>query len=220
MGRTERYIPALRFGWLTPVYDPLFRWVFRENAFRRYLIEQASIQPGMRLLDLGCGTATLTILAKQRHPEADVVGIDGDPNVLAIARAKVAQSGENIRLDLGMADQLPYADGSFDQVLSSLVFHHLNKNRKQGAFQEAYRVIQPGGELIFLDIGPPHTPWTRFISKFMGRMEEVFDNLQGALPGMMQLAGFRSIKERGRWAMLFGTIVFIQASKPGKKDGL
>jgi SAM-dependent methyltransferase len=119
-----------------------------------------------------------------------------------------------------MADQLPYADGSFDQVLSSLVFHHLNKNRKQGAFQEAYRVLQPGGELIFLDIGPPHTPWTRFISKFMGRMEEASDNIQGALPGMMRLAGFRSIKERGRWAMIFGTIVFIQASKPGKKEGL
>jgi hypothetical protein len=43
MEKTDRYIPALRFDWLTPVYDPLFRWVFREDAFRRYLIEQASI---------------------------------------------------------------------------------------------------------------------------------------------------------------------------------
>jgi ubiquinone/menaquinone biosynthesis C-methylase UbiE len=214
MERAERYIPALRFGWLTPAYDPLFRWVFREDAFRRYLIGLASIQPGMRLLDLGCGTATLTILVKQLHPEADLVGIDGDLNVLAVARAKAAQSGENIRLDHGMADQLPYADRSFDRVLSSLVFHHLNKGAKQRALQEVYRVLRPGGELIFMDIGPPHTPWTRFISKFMRRMEEASDNIQGALPGMMQLAGFNPIHEKARWGMIFGTLVFIQARKP------
>jgi len=221
MDKTERYIPALRFGWLTPVYDPLFRWVFREEAFRRHMIEQASIQPGMRLLDLGCGTATLTILVKQLHPGVDVVGIDGDPNVLAIARAKVWKSGENVTLDQGMVDQLPYADRSFDRILSSLVFHHLNKDSKQRTFQEISRVLRPGGELIIVDIGPPHTPWTRLISKFMARLEEASDNIQGALPGMLQSAGFRPINEKARWAMIFGTIVFIQASKPGKEeDGL
>jgi ubiquinone/menaquinone biosynthesis C-methylase UbiE len=220
MDKTARYIPALRFDWLTPVYDPLFRWVFREEAFRRYLIEQAAIQPGMRLLDLGCGTATLTILVKQLHPTVDVVGIDGDPNVLAIARAKVGHSGENITLDLGMADQLPFADRSFDRVLSSLVFHHLNKDSKQRAFQEIYRVLRPGGELNIVDIGPPHTPWTHLISKFMARVEEASDNIQGALPGMLQSAGFSPINEGGRWAMIFGTIIFIQASKSGKKDSL
>ena len=214
MDKSERYIPALRFEFLTPVYDPLFRWVFKEEAFRRYLIEQASIQPGMRLLDLGCGTATLTILVKQLHPTVDVVGIDGDPNVLAIARAKVRQSEENITLDHGMADHLPYADRTFDRVLSSLVFHHLNKDSKQRAFQEVHRVLRPGGEFIIADIGPPHTPWTRFISMFMAHLEEASENLQGALPGMLQSAGFNPINERGRWAMIFGTLVFTQASKP------
>lgn len=216
MEKTERYIPALRFGWLTPAYDPLFRWVFKEEAFRRNLIEQASIQPGMRLLDLGCGTATLTILVKQLYPAVDVVGIDGDPNVLAIARAKVQESGENISLDHGMADQLPYADCSFNRVLSSLVFHHLSKESKQLAFQEVYRVLKPGGELDIVDIGPPHTYWTRFISKFMARLEETSDNIQGLLPDMMRLAGFSPITERARWAMIFGTIIFIQSSKPKK----
>jgi len=213
MDKSARYIPALRFSWLTPVYDPLFRWVFREKTFRRNLITLASIQPGMRLLDLGCGTATLTILVKQLHPTVDVVGIDGDPDVLAIARAKVQRTGEDIALDHGMADQLPYADRSFDRVLSSLVFHHLNKHSKQRAFQEIFRVLRPGGKLIFVDIGPPHTPWTRLISRFIARLEETSDNIQGTLPGMLLSVGFCPINERGRWAMIFGTLVFTQASK-------
>ena len=95
----------------------------------------------MRVLDLGCGTGTLTIMIKQAHPEAEVVGLDGDPAVLEIARTKAMQAGVKISLDHGMAFHPPYQDNSFDRVLSSLVIHHLTTENKQRAMHEIYRIL-------------------------------------------------------------------------------
>src|SRR3972149_904967 len=131
MARREKYIPALGHDWLTPLYDPLLRWVMREETFKRRLIAQADIQPGQRVLDLGCGTATLTILIKQVHPDSEVIGVDADVKVLDIGRAKASKAGVDITLDHGMAFQLPYPDRSFDRVLSSLVLHHLTREDKR-----------------------------------------------------------------------------------------
>jgi SAM-dependent methyltransferase len=78
MSEHNRYIPALSFRWLTPLYDPLLRWGMREKTFKRRLITQANIQPGQRVLDLGCGTGTLTILVKLLYPDANVVGLEGE----------------------------------------------------------------------------------------------------------------------------------------------
>lgn len=78
----KNYIPALRYGWFTPFYDLLMQWFMRESTFKRCLVVQAKIEKGYRLLDIGCGTATLTILIKKVHPEADITGLDGDPKIL------------------------------------------------------------------------------------------------------------------------------------------
>ncbi|MEK6588935.1 MAG: methyltransferase domain-containing protein, partial [Chloroflexota bacterium] len=139
----------------------------REDQFKRHLIRQAQIEPGHRVLDLGCGTATLTILIKQTHPQSEVVGLDGDPKVLAIARAKAAKAGVAITLDHGMAFQMPYPENTFDRVLSSLVLHHLTTETKQHALREVFRVLGPGGELHVVDVGKPHTVWARFVSRIL-----------------------------------------------------
>src|SRR6266498_4216430 len=107
----KRYIPALGFRWLTPLYDPLLKWIMREETFKRKLISQANIQSGMKVLDLGCGTGTLTLMIKRAHPKADVSGLDGDPQVLDIARDK--SRGTDIRWDEGLASSLPYPDSTF-----------------------------------------------------------------------------------------------------------
>ncbi len=72
------YIPALKYDWLTPLYDPLLRWTIRESTFKNHLMQQAWIESGHRVLDLGCGTATLTLLIKRKQSEAEVVELDGD----------------------------------------------------------------------------------------------------------------------------------------------
>lgn len=214
MSKTAKYIPALSIDWLTPFYDPLLRWGMREESFKRQLIHQANIQSGQRVLDLGCGTGTLTILIKQSAPEAEVVGLDGDPKVLEIARSKAAKAGVNLRLDSGMAYQLPYPEGSFDRVLSSLVFHHLVRKDKQRTMGEVFRVLQPGGEFHLVDFGKPRGLYGSLLSPFMKRLEEASDNISGLLPVMMRGAGFMHVEEAAYYTMIFGTLTSVRASKP------
>ena len=80
------YVRALRFPWLTRFYDRLIQATLKEEAFKRRLIEQADLRPGQRVLDVGCGTGTLTVMLQQSEPSAEVVGLDGDSETLAIAR--------------------------------------------------------------------------------------------------------------------------------------
>jgi ubiquinone/menaquinone biosynthesis C-methylase UbiE len=214
----DNYIPALNQRWLTPLYDPLLRWVMCEEAFKRRLIRQAQIGPGQRVLDLGCGTATLTIWIKQSHPDAQVVGLDGDPQVLDIGRAKAAQAGVDITLDSGLASDLPYADCSFDRVLSSLVMHHLTHDNKLRAAQEAFRILRPGGELHVLDFGKPRGAYSRLIAPIMRTLEHAADNVEGLLPDMFRKAGFHPVEELAQAEIVFGTISLYFGRKPAKME--
>ena len=97
------YIAALRYNWLTSLYDPLLRRVLRENIFKEQLVGQANITANEHILDLGCGTGTLTLLIKQMHENAGVEGLDADPKVLEIARTKLVRASVNVTLHQGMS---------------------------------------------------------------------------------------------------------------------
>jgi ubiquinone/menaquinone biosynthesis C-methylase UbiE len=210
----NRYIPALSLGWLTPLYDPLIGLLLRDAVFKRRLVEQARLGPGQRVLDVGCGTGSLAVLIKRSHPAVEVVGLDGDPKVLQIAQAKAQRAGVAISFDRGLADQLPYAAGSFDRVFSSLVFHHLTRDQKQGAAREIVRVLRPGGELHLADFGPPHTPLMRLPSLLVQRLEQAGDNVRGLLPIIFEQAGCANVRPTARYATLFGTLMLWTASHP------
>ena len=213
-GQSACYIPAFGHRWLTPLFDPFIRLTMRESAFKRHLARQARLDKGHRVLDLGCGTGTLTLLLKQAQPGAEVVGLDADPQVLGIARKKAARAKLEIAFDLGMAFKLPYPDNSFDRVISSLVFHHLTTENKIRASKEAFRVLRPGGELHVADFGKPHNVLMRLISLVMGRFERTPDNIQGRLPQMFRDAGFLKVAETAWYSTLFGTLSFYRAEKP------
>src|SRR3989442_15958225 len=104
----SRYVPALGLRVLTQLYDPVLRWTIREETFKSALVAQAAIAPGMRVLDLGAGTGTLTLMLQRSAPSAEVVGLDGDPEVLRIARAKATAARAAIHFDDAMASALPY----------------------------------------------------------------------------------------------------------------
>ncbi len=212
--KRETFIPALKYERLTLYYDPLLRWVMREASFKARLIQQAALQPEHRILDLGCGTATLTIMAKKAHPQTRLVGLDADMKVLRLAQGKAAKDVVDIDLLLGTAFQLPYADNSFDRVLSSLVFHHLTTDSKQRTLQEVHRVLRPGGELHIVDFGKPHGAFAYVMSHIMRRLEHTTDNVKGRLPEMFRQAGLEQVSETARYLSVFGTPSQYQGRKP------
>jgi ubiquinone/menaquinone biosynthesis C-methylase UbiE len=211
MSKTARYIPALSFQWLTPLYDPLLKWVMREETFKHKLIDQAGILPGMKVLDLGCGTGTLTLMLKRAYPNASVTGMDGDPQILTLARDK--SRGINIQWDEGLASSLPYPDAAFDRVVTSLVIHHLTRDDKRRAFKEIYRVLKPLGELHVLDFGAPHSSLARIMIAYMRRLEEVADNFDGVIPHFIREAGFGSVSEAEHFLSVFGPLSLWRAGK-------
>jgi ubiquinone/menaquinone biosynthesis C-methylase UbiE len=210
--QTDKFIPALGNDLLTPLYDPLM-WFMRESRFKSDLIEQAQICNGNRVLDVGCGTGTLAIMTKQLHPQAEVVGIDADSKILEIARPKAAKFGLKLRFDEGMADQLPYADASFDRVLSSLFLHHLSTGNKLRTLGEVFRVLRSDGRFDVVDFGPPRTFYSRLVARVTVNNEEVAANLQGLLPEMFREAGFQNVVETKQFMTVAGALSFYQGQK-------
>ena len=215
MNKNDNYIPALGLDALTPLYDPVLNWVFQEMRFKQQLVNQANIQPGQRVLDLGCGTGTLTLLIKQAYPAAEVIGLDGDLTVLALARAKAEMGRVTLAFNAGMAFRLPYPDQAFDRVLTSLVLHHLTTENKQRTLHEVYRVLQPGGALYVLDFGRPHNALAYLISHIVRHFERVADNVEGLLPVMFGRAGFTPSEETAHFMTVAGTLTLYKAQKPG-----
>jgi ubiquinone/menaquinone biosynthesis C-methylase UbiE len=210
-----KYVPALGHDSLTRFYDPLIALTLREKTLKGRLLDQAAIGRGHRVLDVGCGTGTLAILAKQRHPDAHVVGLDGDPKVLAIARAKIARAGVEVELVEGLAGPAaPFPPASFERVLTSFVLHHLTTDQKRGAFAAIRGWLRPGGQLHVLDFGPPSNPIQAFVARVFARLggdDRVEDNWQGRLPALMREAGFGDVEVTGRAFTPFGSASFYAA---------
>jgi ubiquinone/menaquinone biosynthesis C-methylase UbiE len=210
------YLPALSFRFLTPLYDPLLRWAMREDRFKRQLVGHARLE-GSRVLDLGCGTGTLTVMAKQAHPDIAIIGLDLDAEMLARARSKASRAGWDIRWDEGRADRLPYPDGSFDRVLASLVFHHLTTEDRRRVLLEVRRVLRSGGELHIADYGPPRSAAMICIAAVLRHFEQTADLFDGKLPGMLAEVGFVSVDETARVDTLFGPLVLLCAKGPASR---
>jgi ubiquinone/menaquinone biosynthesis C-methylase UbiE len=211
------YIPALRYESLTRFYDPVLRATLKEDRFKRLLVEQSALRPGYRVLDVGCGTATLTILLKQACAEAEVTGLDGDAKVLDLARTKIQAAGLDVALSQGLASDAPFPPASFDRIVSSLVFHHLATEDKRRTLKRVRELLKPGGEVHIADWGKAQSPAMRvaFLAiQLLDGFATTTANVRGFLPTFMTDAGFRAVEETYREMTIFGTLSLYRGVAP------
>lgn len=210
------FLPALAHDRLTPFYDPAVRITTREYRFKRKLISQAKLERGHEVLDLGCGTGTLSLLIKRSCPEVSLTGCDADPAVLARAESKAERQGFEARFDHAFSDALPYADEQFDRVFSTLMFHHLEPIGKISTIVEILRVLKPGGEFHLADYGYP----SGFVQAALSKIVKLIDgerttasNFRGELKGLIKEAGFSEVERTGKVKTILGTIRIFRAVK-------
>ncbi len=214
MAKTE-FIPALRFKWLTPLYDFLIGITLPETKFKLYLIEAASMND-TAVLDFGCGTGTLTIMAKETSPGSKVTGIDIDVQILNKAIHKAGEKELDIFFLNYDGERLPFQDSSFNRVISSLVFHHLDTKTKQKALAEIYRVLNPGGQLHIADFGRSKSWVQRTLFNLIRGLDgfkSTDANAKGLLPILISGAGFENTLIKKRFKTMFGEVQIISADK-------
>ena len=132
-------------------YDAVVDWGFlRTGAFyRRWAQQRHGLKPGMRLLDVACGTGLMTTAAAQILGSADTItGLDPSAGMLAVARAKLPA-----RFVQGGAEAMPFADHSFDFLTMGYALRHVTD--LEVAFREFHRVLRPGGKVLILEVTKP-----------------------------------------------------------------
>lgn len=210
------FVPALRYRVLTRFYDPVVRLTTRERRVKQRLLQAAAIPPGATVVDLGCGTGTMSIWLKKQHPDTRVIGLDADGEILELARQKANRAKVDIEfLEANAADtSLPH--GSIDRVVSSLFFHHLLPDQKRQVLTEVLRILKDDGEMHVADWGRPSSAlmrWLFFLVQLLDGFPNTNDSVAGYLPGMLIEAGARNVDEHQHFNTILGTLRLLKAAK-------
>lgn len=210
-----RYIPATRWRIFTQLYDPVLTLVMRERRFRGLMRERAHADLPERgtLVDVGCGTGTFGIALASQRADAQVIGVDGDPEILAMARSK--PGADAVEWREGLAQELPLADQSVDVVTMSLVLHHLLPQDKRRALAEVRRVLKPGGGLHVADWGRPRDPLISalfFVGQAIDGFDRTRDHRAGRLPKFITEAGFAPVERYGCFRTAVGSLDLLATS--------
>lgn len=175
-------------------YDPITQYVILPNEtwVRQGLIEAIKGKP-RRILDLGCGTGSTTLMLKQAFPEAEVIGLDLSPYMLVMAEHKAKKAGLDIQWRHGNAETTGFPDGDFDVVTASLLFHETPPSVSQAILRESLRILKAGGEFLMLD-GNQKT--LRQVDWLHDIFEEPYMKAYagGSMEAWMGAAGFEAVR--------------------------
>jgi ubiquinone/menaquinone biosynthesis C-methylase UbiE len=194
-----------------PYYDFVTNLMTLGHArpLRKLTVDNALIKPDDSVLDVGCGTGEVTLLAKTRAKAGKVYGIDPAPEMIAMARKKAARRNLDIDFRVGVIESLPFPDSSIYVVTSSLMMHHLPEDLKVRGLAEIYRVLKRGGRLLIADFMRP-------TGSFLNHIFIAFTRHQGLKSGiediqkLLKAAGFNQITQSDENVLVIG---FVRAVK-------
>ncbi len=176
---------------MVDTYDTYMRRITfgRENVLREATVNAAEIKPGDSVLEVGCGTGTLTLAAKRKAgPSGKVCGIDIIPGMIEHSKQKAAKAGLDVDFQLGSIEDIPFTD-QFDVVMCSFMIFHMSETVRNKGIEEIFRVLKPRGRLLIIDLSPPIHKVTRaFVKLILGFMLQ--HDLKELLP-LMQASGFQ-----------------------------
>jgi ubiquinone/menaquinone biosynthesis C-methylase UbiE len=202
----EDFVPAAGRAWATRFYDAAIAVFARERLLRGGVIGAVRDTGASRVLELGCGTGSLSLALADELKSASIVGLDLDPTALAIADRK--PGSERVEWISGNVLDAPPSPGTWDCVVISLVLHHLKPADQPVALSQAFAALRPGGALVVVDFAPPENRVARVGWPILQRIDGVENTTPlgtGELPGMIDAAGFQKRALIQRYNTVFGT---------------
>ena len=194
------FVPAAGHHWLLPLYDPFLRLFTREKRWRGRILDSLDMRPGDVLVDVGCGTGSLALMAKEGVPHASIIGVDPDRKALAKAEAKARRKNLSLELHTGFGSDSArlVGAGRADKVVSSLAFHHMPAEMQAQTLSSIWQALKPGGLLRIADFASgSHLPGPT-----------------GRLAADVAAAGFENVRTLGGFRVAFADVTLVGAEKP------
>ncbi|HOX05044.1 MAG TPA: methyltransferase domain-containing protein [Planctomycetota bacterium] len=179
------------YDWLAPLMT-----LGLEGRLHRRLIAGLRLDRPMAVLDIGCGTGSLTLDLHGAMPAGDgsrVLGIDAAEAMIAVAGRKV-RGRAGLEFRAALAEELPCAPESFDRAASAFFFHHVHYRLKRRILEELWRVLRPGGRAAIIDVDTPYNAFGALCAnagRWLFRQDEIRENIDGLLRRALDESPFR-----------------------------